>query len=113
MNRMVGLMGVILLSGALYGCASAVSSGYGQGGMNTDGRSYAEARADNQITAAINTLLVRDKRVRSMDIRVSTLNGVVTLAGSVPSRRDSYIAQDLAASVDGVSQVNNHLSIRP
>jgi hyperosmotically inducible protein len=98
---------------SLYGCASAVSSGYGQGGRSDDGRSYEEARADNQITAAVNTLLVRDKRIRAMDIQVSTFNGVVSLEGSVPSRNDAAIAQSLAASVDGVRWVDNNLRVGP
>lgn len=108
-NR-TGLLLVMLA--ALSGCATAVGSGYGQGGQNADGRSYAEARADNQITAAVNTLLVRDKRVQAMDIDVSSYNGVVTLSGSVAERSAARYAEELAASVDGVEQVINRLQIR-
>ncbi len=98
---------------SLYGCASAVSGGYGQGGRTDDGRSYAEARADNQITAAVNSLLVRDKRIRAMDIRVSTFNGVVSLEGAVPDHSAAAVAQSLAASVDGVQWVDNNLRVSP
>jgi len=102
-----------LMVASLYGCAAAVSSGYGQGGMNADGRSFEEANADNRITAAVNTLLVKERTINSMDIDVSTLNGVVTMEGRVPSRTISYRAQSLAASVDGVKRVINRLRIAP
>lgn len=97
----------------LAGCASAVGSGYGQGGQNGDGRSYSEARADNAITARINTLLVQDRQIPAMNIHVTTLNGVVNLNGTVPSRTVAERAARLAASVDGVIKVVNHLRVVP
>lgn len=111
MNRIFRWAGVGVMLLALYGCATAVSSGYGQGGQSSDGRSYAEARADNHITAAVNTLLVRDKRIAAMDVRVSTYDGVVTLAGQVPSHSASRLAEQLAASVEGVERVDNRLRV--
>lgn len=113
MNKGIGLAMLVVLLVSLYGCAAAVSSGYGQGGMSGDGRSYEEARADNYITAAVNSLLVKDRRIRSMDIDVSTYNGVVTLDGTVSNRDASYRAKSLAASVEGVKRVENRLRIVP
>jgi osmotically-inducible protein OsmY len=101
---------VVLLIG-LYGCASAISSGYGQGGQSSDGRSYAEARLDNQISAAVSDLLVMDRSVSAMNIDVSTVNGVVTLNGAVENRAMATRASQLAARVDGVAQVVNNLRI--
>lgn len=101
----------LLITGSLGGCASAVSSGYGQGGRDADGRSYAEARADNQITAAVTSALVRDRAVPAMDIDVKTLNGVVTLSGTVPSDVVSRRAERVAATVAGVRGVENRLRI--
>ncbi len=97
----------------LAGCASAVGSGYGQGGLNDDGRSYSEARADNAITAKVNTLLVQDRWIPAMDIRVTTRNGVVTLNGTMPSRALAERAARLAASVDGVNKVVNQFRVAP
>lgn len=96
---------------ALAGCAGAVGSGYGQGGLNGDGRSYSEARADNNITAQVNMLLVQDREIPAMDIDVTTLNGVLTLSGTVPSHALIGRAGQLAASVDGVVKVINHLRV--
>ncbi len=100
----------VLLVG-LYGCASAISSGYGQGGQDASGRSYAAARADNLISAAVTELLVQDPAVRAMDIDVSTVDGVVTLTGSVDNKAMATRASQLAARVDGVAQVVNNLRI--
>jgi osmotically-inducible protein OsmY len=105
------VLGVVVLAFVLHGCATATSSGYGQGGLNEDGRSYSEARADNAITAQVNTLLVQDRQIPAMDIEVSTRNRVVTLYGTVPSRELAYRAARLAASVEGVNQVVNRLRV--
>lgn len=97
----------------LTGCASAVGSGYGQGGFNDDGRSYSEARADNTITARVNTALVQDRQIPAMNIKVTTRNGVVSLNGTVPTREVAERAARLSASVKGVTRVVNHLRIVP
>jgi len=104
--------GVITLVVVLAGCASAIGSGYGQGGRESDGRSYAEARADNTLTARVNTLLVQDRQIPAMDITVITRNGVVTLTGQVPNHTVVVRAGRLAASVQGVVAVNNRLQAR-
>ncbi len=97
----------------LGGCASAVSSGYGQGGRDANGRSYAESRADNLISAAVTSALVRDRTVPAMDIDVRTLNGVVTLSGNVPSSSVARRAERIAAATDKVKRVENRLHIAP
>lgn len=106
----IGTLSLVLL---LTACAGAVGSGYGHGGRTTDGRSYADARADNNLTARINTLLVKDRAIPAMAITVTTLNKVVTLAGDVPSRTIALRAERLAASVSGVTSVINHLRVVP
>ena len=103
------LMAVVALW--LGGCASAVTSGYGQGGRDPYGRSYEEARADNLISAAVTSALVRDPKVPAIDINVKTLNGVVTLTGSVPSRTIAARAEHLAADVEKVERVDNRLRV--
>jgi osmotically-inducible protein OsmY len=100
-----------LLAMWLAGCAAAVSSGYGQGGRSADGRSYAEAQADNRITAAVNAALVRERDLPAMDIDVHTRNGVVTLSGNVPSAALARRAGQLAAAVPEVARVDNRLRV--
>ncbi|MCW8919184.1 MAG: BON domain-containing protein [Gammaproteobacteria bacterium] len=103
------LMGLLLLW--LGGCASALSSGYGQGGMDSSGRSYETARADNRLSAAVTSALVRDREVSAMAIQVTTFNGVVTLRGTVPSAAMVRRAGQLAAGIAGVARVDNQLRV--
>ncbi len=104
---------LIVMVMVLAGCATAVGSGYGQGGLNSDGRSYSEARADNAVTAGVITRLVEDPVIPAMNIEVSTRHGVVTLHGTVPSRVLSRRAARLASEVEGVVKVNNELRLAP
>ena len=46
-------------------------------------------------------------------ISVSSVNGVVTLAGEVRSKRAKSKAGEIARTVEGVVSVNNNLSIAP
>jgi osmotically-inducible protein OsmY len=110
MMRLLLLLAVALSLGA---CASAISSGYGEGGRDASGRSYAEARADNQISAAVTSALVRERGVPAMDIEVRTLQGVVTLQGRVASEAISRRAERIAAATSGVRRVVNQLLIEP
>ena len=103
---------MLLVAVWLSACASAMSSGYGQGGQDASGRSYAEARADNQITADVTAALVRDPLVPATKIDVKTYNGVVTLSGSVPSSKAAKRAEHLAAATNKVKRVENRLRVR-
>ena len=94
----------------LHGCATGVAAGYGQGGRDTYGRTYQEAHADNRITAAVNSALVREA-LPAMNIDVHTLNGVVTLSGRVTTREVAQRAAAVASGVTGVKEVRNQLRI--
>ena len=98
--RNIFLVAVVAL---MHGCASGVASGYGQGGRDVDGRSYQEARADNRITAAVNSALVRES-LPAMDIEVQTRDGVVTLNGRVANRTVAQRAVTVTRGVPGVKE---------
>ena len=67
---------------------------------------------DAEVTTAVKTKLATDEGLRTLaDIHVNSSNGVVTLAGEVPSSQESQKAERLAASVDGVAQVRNDLHL--
>ncbi len=109
MSKQIAMViGLVVLLSA---CATATVGGYGQGGRQADGRSYEEARADNQLSAAVTRALVRDKTIKAMDIQVTARDGVVTLAGQVPQRNMSQHAEKLTASVPGVIRVVNRLQV--
>ena len=67
---------------------------------------------DAEVITAVKTKLATDAGLRTLTgIHVSSSNGVVTLAGEVPSLEDSSKAERLAATVDGVAQVRNDLHL--
>lgn len=107
MRAVMLLLAVVLLGG----CAAGTMMGAGQGGRAENGRSYEAARADNLLAAAVNRTLVRDKRVRASDIRVSVCDSVVTLGGMVSSTRHAEHVVSLVWEVDGVKGVVNDLRI--
>ncbi len=111
MRYLIRALLILSLLAGLAGCASAISSGYGQGGRDAGGRSYAEARADNRISAEVISGLVDDRRVPAMGIKVRTRNAVVTLSGTVPSASALRRAGEIAAAVAGVVSVDNRLRI--
>lgn len=51
-------------------------------------------------------------QIDATDIQVDVNDGIVTLTGTVDSRREKRMAEDVAESVSGVWDVNNHLSLQ-
>jgi hypothetical protein len=75
------------------------------------GSSLATSPNDSSIVAAIQDVLWQNSTLKQRDIRVSSLNGVVSLAGTVASDGEKQTAENLATRVPGVSQVINHLLV--
>ncbi|MDP1558185.1 MAG: BON domain-containing protein [Nitrosomonas sp.] len=71
----------------------------------------AMAISDAEITTMVKAAIFSDPDVEMMQISVDTVNGVVTLSGSVDSQSSSDRAKELADAVDGVKEVENHLVI--
>ncbi len=70
------------------------------------------ARPADRIKDDINDRLTWHSHLDATDINVDVNDGVVTLTGSVDSRRDKRLAEDIADSVSGVQDVNNQLRVR-
>ena len=64
---------------------------------------------DATITARVKTALLNDPEIGAVKIDVATHDGVVTLSGSVPTKRDEARAVDLARRVQGVRDVVSQL----
>jgi osmotically-inducible protein OsmY len=67
---------------------------------------------DMDITLAVDTQLENDDGVPAHMIDVHTLDGVVTLSGSVPNLLARDRAADIAATVKGVRSIINRLEVR-
>jgi hyperosmotically inducible protein len=82
------------------------------GGMNIHPATAAAATDDASITARVKARLLNDTEVRATNIDVSTVNGVVTMAGSVSSKAGEARAVQLAQQVSGVKSVISKLEIK-
>ena len=67
---------------------------------------------DTEITAKIKAAIFAEPGLKSLQISVDTVKGVVTLSGSVDSQKNSDMARGLASAVAGVKGVENHLAIK-
>jgi hypothetical protein len=68
---------------------------------------------DQAITTEIQGKLFADAVLKTRDIRVSSSNGVVALAGTVSTELEKAAAENLAKQVKGVKQVTNELIVAP
>lgn len=90
------------------GCASLVVGTGGNSSGNGSGSS-SQTRSDAAITNQINRAFVKDKGIPAVDIRVSTLQGVVTLKGKVSNRKVEARAISIANGIKGVKKVRSFI----
>ena len=67
---------------------------------------------DAAITTKVKAAIFAEPNLKSLQISVDTVGGVVTLTGSVNSSADSDRAKAVAAAVEGVKNVDNHLAVK-
>jgi len=68
---------------------------------------------DAEITTKVKAAVLAEPGLKSLQISVDTIKGVVTLSGSVDSQANSDMAKALAAAVSGVIKVENQLVLKP
>jgi osmotically-inducible protein OsmY len=88
------------------GVTDAVSESVG-----TAAKQAGRAVTDAWITSKVKTVLTFNKHADGADINVSTHDGVVTLAGTVPSARQKRYVVDLVADVVSVKSVVDKLKV--
>ncbi|MET0267141.1 MAG: BON domain-containing protein [Duganella sp.] len=71
-----------------------------------------DAVADSVITTKIKTELMAEPSLKSLDVKVETNNGKVSLSGFVPSQAEADRAATVARNVKGVSDVQNSLRVK-
>jgi len=70
-------------------------------------------RTDERIREDVCDRLTDDPRIDASDIEVHMKGGELTLSGSVRTREEKRLTEDLVERVTGVREVNNHLRVRP
>ena len=68
---------------------------------------------DAVITTEAKAKILVEKDLSALEIKVDTVDGVVTLTGDVKSKELSERAEQIARQVKGVKQVDNKLLIKP
>lgn len=74
--------------------------------------SVGQAVDDTVITAKIKAAFLNDPDVKSANISVETVTGIVTLTGSVASEAQSQRANSIARATEGVKNVENKLTVK-
>jgi hyperosmotically inducible periplasmic protein len=67
---------------------------------------------DSEITTKVKAAIFAEPGLRTLQISVDTVKGVVTLSGSVDSRSIRNRARELASAVTGVKDVENRLVLK-
>lgn len=67
---------------------------------------------DAEITTKVKAAIFAEPGLKTLQISVDTVNGVVTLTGSVDSQANSDTAKSLAGAVAGVHRVENQLALK-
>lgn len=80
--------------------------------LGEQGEKAGVAIDDAEITAKVKAAIFAEPGLKTLQISVDTVKGVVTLSGSVDSSPSSDRAKVLAGAVAGVKEVKNRLVIK-
>jgi len=69
-------------------------------------------RSDDRMCEEVCERMTQHGQVDPSEVEVSVENGEVTLSGTVSSRREKRMAEDIAESVLGISDVHNNLRVQ-
>jgi hyperosmotically inducible protein len=100
-TALISLVGVLAIAGFAGGCAATPQHD-----------STGEYVDDTGITTRVKTALLRDDVVKSFEISVQTMKGVVQLSGFVDTSDQKAAAGRDAAAVNGVVDVHNNLIVK-
>ncbi|MCB0358318.1 MAG: BON domain-containing protein [Bdellovibrionales bacterium] len=74
-------------------------------------RSFSQRIDDLTTTAAVKTELLANANVSGLNIDVDTMNGHVTLKGTVDSKEERALAEQITKNTAGVRDVDNNLKV--
>jgi len=101
MKRLSGILGVAVVMGVVLAIGACTTT-------QSPGRQIDDA----SIHTSIKAKLTADRFSNIVNIDINVTNGIVTLAGEVPSTQVKMDAEKEARSVDGVVKVINNLQVK-
>lgn len=103
-----GQMGGISQNQQRWGSDSSSSSFQSKAGRGPKGYK----RSDERIKEEISDLLTGHHEIDPSEVELKVSNGEVTLTGSVSSRHEKRLVEDLASQISGVTDVTNQLRVQ-
>ena len=79
--------------------------------MTEQGTKTVQAIDDTEITAKVKAEIFAEPGLKSLQISVDTIKGIVTLTGTVDSKASSDKAKARTMAITGVKDVNNQLVV--
>ena len=79
----------------------------------SSGRTAGRTLDDKTITREVKDQLADEPVYKFNSVDVTTFNGVVQLSGFVDTDQQKHRAGEIAQRVDGVTQVDNNISLKP
>ena len=70
------------------------------------------SRKDDRIESSARNLYIFKTYLQSDDIKIRSLNGVVTLTGTVSEESHKLLAREAVANLPGVKSVDNRLEVK-
>ena len=94
---------------SLSGCALALLGAGAAGGyyVSKDEGSVGEYADDSMVTSKVKSKYLTDSRIKSLNISVSTTDGIVALSGQVPTSEMRQQAITIAENTNGVRSVSS------
>src|ERR1700679_1032566 len=101
----------VLCAGGTLAQDSASPAGQPQGQAQSQPAAPQGPRADGQIEMDVVHALDASAALKNDLITAATIQGEVTLSGTVSTDASKQLAESIAAHVDGVTKVNNNLKV--
>lgn len=104
---------LLLMSMVATACAGAITTVHASGqsrGMHE--QESVQPGSDTWITTKVKADLLATKDISGLEIKVETVNGVVSLSGDVDTQAEADKAVAVARGIKGVNRVDNRLMVR-
>ena len=114
MERASTIAAALGLTLGLWGCQAATNAANGAGAyVEQTAEKLEQKTSDASITLAVKGALVDADDRLGRDVKASTVNGVVSLWGAVPTPAAKARAEEITRTVKGVVGVVNGIDVTP
>lgn len=114
MNRSMTWTAAMIACLGLLGCDAASNAAAGAGAyIDKTAEKIGQTTDDASITIAMKGALLKADEKLAKSVKVSTGNGIVSLAGTAPTAAAKAKAEEIAGAQKGVMRVINAIEIAP